>query len=286
MSSILDTYVDGSSFSRLKYFALFLLCGLLIFVIPRFLFGVFEPVFQLCLTVIFYSLTRFTRKNNGYDKYNQIYSAFLIASIITFLDNLVYFFEINKDTTIPGMFFTQIITSTLIIAPILMFTRTSGTNYSSIYLQRGNLRKNLAIGLGSFLFFLVLTIVNPRGASMFFPINPDVSNAKLVSLLMWIVPFVLLNGVKEELWFRGLFLKQYELFLGPYLANILQPLIFSVAHMSVEYTSVLLGFLVVTFVLGLVWGYIIQRTDSIIGASLFHSATDIAIILGIFSYLV
>ena len=82
---------------------------------------------------------------------------------------------------------------------------------------------------------------------MFFPINPDVSNAKLVSLLMWIVPFVLLNGVKEELWFRGLFLKQYELFLGPYLANILQPLIFSVAHMSVEYTSVLLGFLVVTF---------------------------------------
>ena len=121
---------------------------------------------------------------------------------------------------------------------------------------------------------------------MFFPINPDVSNAKLVSLLIWIVPFVLLNRVKEELWFRGLFLKQYELFLGPYLANILQPLIFSVAHMSVEYTSVLLGFLVVTFVLGLVWGYIIQRTDSIIGASLFHSATDIAIILGIFSYLV
>ena len=223
-------------------------------------------------------------KKNGYEKYNQIYSAFLIASIITFLDNLVYFFEINKDTTIPGMFFTQIITSTLIIAPILMFTRTSGTNYSSIYLQRGNLRKNLAIGLGSFLFFLVLTIVNPRGASMFFPINPDVSNAKLVSLLMWIVPFVLLNRVKEELWFRGFVC--IKCVRNHYLANILQPLIFSVAHMSVEYTSVLLGFLVVTFVLGLVWAYIIQRTDSIIGASLFHSATDIAIILGIFSYLV
>jgi hypothetical protein len=146
MSSFFDAYIEDSSFSRLRYFVFFLLCGLLVFVIPRFLPGIFYPAFQLCLTAVFYLITLYTRKNNKYEKYSQISSAFFIASLVTFLDNLVYFFELTNDTTVTGMILTQILTSTLIIVPILILTKASRTNYSSIYLQRGKLKQGLIVG--------------------------------------------------------------------------------------------------------------------------------------------
>jgi membrane protease YdiL (CAAX protease family) len=100
-----------------------------------------------------------------------------------------------------------------------------------------------------------------------------------------VVVFVLLNGFKEELWFRGIFLKKYETFLGVWPSNILAAFVFAVAHIGVEYTPVLFIFLGITFLLGLAWGYVMRKTDSIIGSALFHAAMDIAIILGIFSFL-
>jgi len=56
-------------------------------------------------------------------------------------------------------------------------------------------------------------------------------------------------------------------------------------HVGVSYTPVLLVFLGITFALGLAWGYVMQKTNSIIGPALFHGAMDITIILGIFSFL-
>jgi membrane protease YdiL (CAAX protease family) len=44
-------------------------------------------------------------------------------------------------------------------------------------------------------------------------------------------------------------------------------------------------FVGITFILGLVWGHITQRTDSLLGSILFHAGTDIPIILGIFALL-
>jgi uncharacterized protein len=38
-----------------------------------------------------------------------------------------------------------------------------------------------------------------------------------------------------------------------------------------------------TFSLGLAWGYIMQRTDSILGSALFHAGADIPVFIGIFS---
>jgi membrane protease YdiL (CAAX protease family) len=49
------------------------------------------------------------------------------------------------------------------------------------------------------------------------------------------------------------------------------------------YTPFIWALVVFTFALGLAWGYIMQRTDSIIGSALFHAGTDIPVFLGIFS---
>jgi uncharacterized protein len=90
---------------------------------------------------------------------------------------------------------------------------------------------------------------------------------------------VLLNGLREELWFRGLFLKRYERFLGPGASNVLTAIIFTSFHVQVQYTPQLLPFLGFTFILGLVLGSLMQRSGSILGSVLFHAGSDIPIFL-------
>jgi len=100
-----------------------------------------------------------------------------------------------------------------------------------------------------------------------------------------VVVFVLLNGFKEELSTRAIFLKRFEPFIGARLANGATAFVFAASHVGVNYTPALLVFLGITFILALAWGYVMQKTDSIIGPALFHGAMDITIVLGIFSFL-
>ena len=138
------------------------------------------------------------------------------------------------------------------------------------------------------LFFLILILTFPEGlkyASMLFSIKEGITYERILSLMPIVVAFVLLNGFKEELLNRGIFLKKFAAFLGAWPSNILTAIVFTATHIGVEYTPVLLVFLGITFLLALAWGYVMQKTDSIIGSALFHGTMDITIILGIFSYL-
>ncbi|BAI60832.1 hypothetical protein MCP_0760 [Methanocella paludicola SANAE] len=105
-----------------------------------------------------------------------------------------------------------------------------------------------------------------------------------------ILVIVILNGIREELLYRGLFLKKYEPVFGPIVSNVLQALIFSLSHTvagrgAIAYTSFTLAFVVITFLLGLALGYLMRRTDSLLGPVLFHAGTDIPIFMGIISNL-
>jgi membrane protease YdiL (CAAX protease family) len=95
--------------------------------------------------------------------------------------------------------------------------------------------------------------------------------------------FVFSNGVKEEIQFRGLFLKKYDAFFGAGTANLLQALPFAVAHLGETYSPVLIAFFTIVLLLGLGFGALAQKTNSLIGSILFHAGTDIPVILGIFS---
>ena len=108
---------------------------------------------------------------------------------------------------------------------------------------------------------------------------------RFIIWLPWILIFVLSNALLEELLYRGLFYEKYRKFLGFNLFNLLQALVYSLMHFGVSYTSESLIFLGITFALGLLYGYIILKTDSLLGSILFHAGTDIAIIIGIFSTL-
>ena len=115
-------------------------------------------------------------------------------------------------------------------------------------------------------------------------VGQNISLDMIIPWTPWILIFVLSNGFMEELLFRGLFLKKFTQFFKPWTSNLLIALIFTIAHTQVTYTPDLPIFLIVVFLLALVWGYLMQKTDSIWGSALFHAGADMLIIIGIFSY--
>ena len=58
---------------------------------------------------------------------------------------------------------------------------------------------------------------------------------------------------------------------------------FTLIHVQVTYVSDVLQFLLIVFPLALVWGYLMQKTDSLWGSALFHAGADCMIILGIYA---
>jgi membrane protease YdiL (CAAX protease family) len=87
----------------------------------------------------------------------------------------------------------------------------------------------------------------------------------------------------EELLYRGLFLKQYEPFLGKGLSNLLTAVIFTLIHLQVTYPSDMVQFLFIALAFGLVWGYMMQKTDNIWGAVLFHAAGNLLVIFAAYA---
>ena len=269
----------------LALFALLLLCELLIFVAPLFLQGTIKAIAQVCIAVVFLLFAWWMRIREPRSNHFYVVFAFFIGAFVTLMESLLTLSGLVSSSSVAGGLFWQISATVVIIIPIVLLTRISGTNMGGIYLQRGRIGSGLLIGLSTFLFMMILTLVDPTGASMLFSIRDDITHAEVLSLMPIVVTFVLLNGLKEELWFRGIFLKKLAVLLGAWPSNILTAFVFSLAHVGVTYTPVLLVFLGISFLLGLAWGYVMQKTNSVVGSALFHGAMDIPVILGIFSFM-
>jgi membrane protease YdiL (CAAX protease family) len=212
--------------------------------------------------------------------YWQILFSFFIASLALFLDFLVNI----PASTISGFLMDMLVSASIIVSVIILFTKISGNSLSSIFLKKGNVKLGIIIGLVGFFIFAITAI--PVAEFMFQ--GQNLTSDRVIAWLPWIIPIVLLNGVREELLYRGLFLKKYEVKLGPKTSNFLQAIIFSLSHSVAglglnTYTPFIWALVIFTFALGLAWGYIMQRTNSIIGSVLFHAGTDIPVFMGIFS---
>jgi uncharacterized protein len=260
------------------------LSGLLVFpfsLIPNSLW----QIYSIILSMFYLTLTVFFYKNKRYQKYWQILLAFFIASFALNLQAISGWLGFQT-TTMNGLVFAMLSSTALVVASIIVLTRISGGSMYSIFLAKGKLKVGFLVGLVGFLVFAVLSI---PGANFLFQ-GQNLTVSKLVSWMPWILPIVLANGLREELLYRGLFLRKFEGLLGNGLSNFLQALIFSLSHSVagigiMQYTPYISVLVVATFLLGLVLGYVMQRTDSIIGPILLHAGTDIPIFIGIFSNL-
>lgn len=212
-------------------------------------------------------------------KYWQLMFGFFIASCALFLSWLLSdlpreWAGLTLDTP-QGIALAKLSESVMIIVTVLLLVRISGGSLSSIYLKKGRLRYGLTFGTVSFIILGILSILQSMGQG--------VQLTVLLSWTPWILMFVLSNGFMEELLFRGIFLRKYEAFLNPRISNLLAALIFTAAHMQVTYTPDVPIFLIITFLLALAWGWLIQKTDSLWGSALFHAGADLLIIVGIFA---
>lgn len=269
---------------RIGLFFLFLLCGLVIFVPPAFLENTLDVTFLALVAATFLAFALWLRNKRKTSLF-QITFAFFIASLAMLLNDLITVTGFNSNPTVAGSVLRHFISTLVIAGSIIILNRLAGNSHGSIYLQKGRLWLGLGIGLGFFILVLALVLIDPTGASPLFSIQGNITYDRVLALMPFVLIFVLLNGFREELLFRGLFLKKLGTFFGAWTSNILMALIFASAHIESEYTPDLFIFLGISIVFGLVWGYVMQKTDSIIGPALFHAAFDIPVVLGVFSFI-
>jgi len=271
--------------SRLGLFLLFLICGLL--ALGPLQWGYIKlptdirAIYKIVIPLIFLVATLFMYRNDHFNQYWQVFFALFVVSFAFFVAWLGARFLTFLPTTPEGIAFAKLSDVLLLVIPILVLIRISGGEMASIYLQQGNLKVGLLIGLIGFVGFVAIAI--PGAEDLFY--GENITWEIILSWAPWILAFVLANGLMEELLYRGLFLKKFEPLFGSKASNLLQTVVFTLAHLQVEYTPELPRFLVIVFVLGLAFGYVMQRTDSLLGSTLFHAGADVVVIIGFFATL-
>jgi len=268
-------------------FVLLLVCGVSLPALSGLLVFPFSEVplelnlaYALMLAIIFLLAAVFLHRSKSLKSYWQILFAFFIASLAIFLDFLINL----PSNTMSGLVLDMAVSTAIIVSTIIILTRVSGNSFGSIFLNKGKIKLGLIVGLAGFFFFALTSI--PAAQYLFQ--GQNLTLERVLAWMPWILPIVLLNGVREELLYRGLFLKKFQLKLGSKTSNLLQAIIFSLSHSVAgvgfnAYTPYIWGLVIFTFSLGLAWGYIMQRTNSILGSTLFHAGTDIPVFIGIFS---
>jgi uncharacterized protein len=236
--------------------------------------------YALILATIFLLTAFLLHKSKSLKSYWQIFFAFFIASLAIFFDFLINL----PSNTMNGLVLDMVVSTAIIASTIIILTRVSGNSLDSIFLNKGKIKFGLIVGLAGFFFFALTSI--PAAQYLFQGQNLTLD--RVLTWMPWILPIVFLNGVREELLYRGLFLKRFQLKLGSRTSNLLQAILFSLSHSVAgvglnAYTPYIWGLVIFTFSLGLVWGFIMQRTNSLLGSTLFHAGTDIPVFIGIFS---
>lgn len=265
----------------LGFFALFLICGLSVFVFRAFIPQELLTMYLVGISIVFLLSAILMRQNNHRKKYFDVVFAFFIAAFASVLQQIVVSVGWWSGSTVSDIATSTVLSTVLVVIPIIVLTKIAGSNMASIHIAKGRFWLGFAVGLAGYILFFVTSI---EGATTLFA-GKNLSLERVLPWMPWIMTFVLSNGLREELWFRGLFLKKFEAFVGSKTANLLQALVFSLAHIDVQYTPELLSFLGITLLLGLAFGFLIQKTRSLLGAILFHAGADVPVVIGIFSNL-
>jgi membrane protease YdiL (CAAX protease family) len=162
-----------------------------------------------------------------------------------------------------------------IVVTIVALALLSRTKLAELFLTGGRLRLGLVIGLSSFIGLSLLGLMNTT--------SRGVTSEQILGLLPAYGLVVLADGFMEELLFRGLFLRQLARFMSGSVANVVTAVVFALAHLQVEFTASIPVFVFVVFLLGLLFGWIMQRTESILAPALIHAGVDMLVIADAFA---
>jgi hypothetical protein len=277
-------FVIPSASARFGLFALLTLCGLLIFAVTM-TFAPILPVrlhyvIRAVLLLVFLSLWLLSRRS-PWSRFRPVFFAYFAAVVglslgFFFGDWGLRIFGVTTKTA-AGIAVAKFSEASLIVIGVIVTARLCGEGMGSLYIRKGRLLLGLSVGFVAAAACLALSL---KQAAV-----TGAGTSRLVSLVPWILLFVLANGFMEELLFRGLFLGRYEPLVGKWLAILSTALVFTLAHMQVSYTPEIIPFLAVLLGLSIAWGWLMLRTGSLWGSALFHAGADLLIILPIFKSL-
>jgi membrane protease YdiL (CAAX protease family) len=269
------------AWQRAGFFGLFLLCGLAIFVLGLDYHDRFwtnrSAAFKVGLSVLFLVATLALRRSERWRAYWPAAFAFFAAS----LANVTTWYLAGPSQTwllarlgVPaesaqGLMWGKLIDVVLRLAPILGLVWLAGGDLGSLYIRRGQLKASLAIGLLALANFVATStaVVASYGGNL----------AVVATNLPWWFVFSLANAFMEEIWFRGLFLDRLRPALGTTGVLWLTSLLFGLCHYFAAYLtpSGAPVFATITLTLGLAFGLLMQKTNTIWGAVVFHTAADL-----------
>ena len=237
---------------------------------------------RIGLTILLSLCVVFVRRMSRNEKYWEVIYGLFVLTVAVSLNwiiagHLIHQVEV-RDTTPAGWALLKLNEAVVVISVIILLTKSSRITLGSIYIQKGKLKRGLAIGLTTF----ILAAAGSIPMATLFNAQ-DLTLERIIPWIPWILIFVLANGSMEEVMFRGLFLRKLEPIYGKLLANVLIAFIFTLLHGAVTYTADQAIFLAILFPLALAWGYVMQKTEAVWGSILFHAGMDIPIMLGIFS---
>ncbi len=264
--------------------------GLALFMFRWFVPGDMYMYYISVLTFAFLVLTVLSMRSKAIKHLWPVFFAFSISGLAFTLNMVIVplamtFFGLSK-SMVDGYAWIMLVEAAVTVLTIVSLVKLQGGSLKSLYLKRGNLRLGLTWGLSG----LVAIVVASVAAVQFLFQGTDLTLARLGSWAPWIALAVLSIAPKEELQFRGLFLKRYEKLMGSDVANLLQALIFTSTGFREEYLAFLPSnflppFLLMTFILGLALGALMQKTDSLLGSVLIRAGASVPVVIGIFASL-
>ncbi len=276
--------VDGlpAREARFGLLVLLTLVGFLVFALTM----TFAPLFAAsigyvsrgALLALFGGLWWFAPRKRGLSRFRGVFFAFFSALLGL---SLGYFFGdwglhlFGLTTRTPaGIAVVKFSEAFLTVVGVLAAARFCGEDLGSLYLRKGRVWLGLGIGLPAAVVCGILSLrqIDVRA----------LGTHGLLSLAPWVLLFVASNAFMEELLFRGLFLGRFGALLGPGPAILSTSLVFTLAHLQVRYAPDLLAFLVITFALSMAWGWLMEKSGSLWGSTLFHAGADLLILLPIF----
>lgn len=215
-------------------------------------------------------------QNKRLQQYKQLAISFFSISLGVLLahyfGNLPMKFLGVSITTVKGVAIAKFGEALPVILSILAFHFFTGGEMNGLFLRRGNLKLGLIAGIIGFAAFAGIGVLQVIGSGL--------QLTSVAKELPWILIFIFFNAFMEELWFRALFLKKLGPLVGDRTALVITSLVFAGVHISSTYVIDIVVFMVALMALGLLWGWLMQKTDSIWGPVLIHAGGDVLVILG------
>jgi membrane protease YdiL (CAAX protease family) len=265
---------------------LFIACSFLVFVVGG--YNTFIPADMILISrifvvsVILISTFILYKFDGSWNEHWKLSFSFLIVSIGLLLawffgrwNELIPGFSIS---TVEGVAVAKVAEVLPVVLAILVGTWLIEKDYTPIYLRGGDLKKSFKLGI----------LVSPAALLIVIPLGflgLTVSLDVIVSWMPWMCVFAFSNALYEELMIRGIFLKKYESLFGQRLSLLLTSFVFAMLHIAIIGFADLVTFSIffgLSFFLGVLWAYIIQKSDNLWGAVLAHVIADILFVLTVF----